>query len=57
MRHSQLARTRANMDLAVPDALVEGYEPLIEALTLPDPDDRHVLAGDPLQREFDRNVQ
>lgn len=27
------------------DALVAGYEPLIPALTLPDPDDRHVLAA------------
>jgi hypothetical protein len=30
---------------AVADCLVEGYEPLIEALKLPDPDDRHVLAA------------
>lgn len=28
-----------------PEALVEGYEPLIKALALPDPDDRHVLAA------------
>lgn len=28
-----------------PDALVTGYEPLIESLKLPDPDDRHVLAA------------
>jgi hypothetical protein len=27
------------------DALVAGYEGLIESLTLPDPDDRHVLAA------------
>lgn len=26
-------------------AMVTGYEPLIERLTLPDPDDRHVLAA------------
>lgn len=25
--------------------MVTGYEPLIEAITLPDPDDRHVLAA------------
>ncbi|WP_405179811.1 PIN domain-containing protein [Nocardia sp. NBC_01377] len=25
--------------------MVDGYEPLIEGLTLPDPDDRHVLAA------------
>ena len=30
---------------AVRDCLVTGYEPLIEALDLPDPDDRHVLAA------------
>lgn len=27
---------------AVRDCLVVGYEPLVESLTLPDPDDRHV---------------
>lgn len=40
-----LARTRQLMDQAVPDCLVQAYEPLIEGLTLPDPDDRHVLAA------------
>ncbi len=33
------------MDAAVPDCIVEGYEALTGALTLPDPDDRHVLAA------------
>lgn len=33
------------MERAVPDGLVTGYEKLIPALTLPDPDDRHVLAA------------
>ncbi|MFG1287911.1 PIN domain-containing protein [Xanthobacter versatilis] len=33
------------MQEAFPEALVTGYEPLIEALVLPDPDDRHVLAA------------
>jgi predicted nucleic acid-binding protein len=42
---AQLARTRALMDTAIPDALVTGYDALIEQLTLPDPDDRHVLAA------------
>jgi hypothetical protein len=28
-----------------PDAMVEGYEVIAGALTLPDPDDRHVLAA------------
>ncbi|WP_288408075.1 PIN domain-containing protein [uncultured Herbaspirillum sp.] len=40
----QLDRTSALMDRAIPDSLVEGYETLIPGLTLPDPDDRHVLA-------------
>ena len=33
------------MNRAVPDCLIQNYEPLIDALTLPDPDDRHVLAA------------
>ena len=33
------------MNAHVRDCLVTGYEDLIEALTLPDPDDRHVLAA------------
>ncbi len=41
----QLQRTKALMDEAVPDCLVTGYHPLIEGLTLPDPNDRHVLAA------------
>ena len=40
-----LQRTRALMDQAVEDCLVENYECLIDALSLPDPDDRHVLAA------------
>jgi predicted nucleic acid-binding protein len=42
---SQLDRTRQLMNRAVPDCLVTGYEPLIQTLELPDPDDRHVLAA------------
>jgi predicted nucleic acid-binding protein len=42
---AQLARTRALMQAHVRDCLVEGYETLIDTLTLPDPDDRHVLAA------------
>ena len=41
----QLSRTRQLMDSHVLDALVTGFEPLIDALDLPDPDDRHVLAA------------
>ena len=33
------------MDQATRDSVVTGYEMLIPALTLPDPDDRHVLAA------------
>jgi predicted nucleic acid-binding protein len=36
---------RERMNAAVRDCLVVGYEPLIEILDLPDPDDRHVLAA------------
>lgn len=45
LTREQLDRTSALMDRAIPDALVAGYEPLISGLTLPDPDDRHVLAA------------
>lgn len=41
----KLDRTRKLMNEAVRDCLVTGYEPLIDALELPDPDDRHVLAA------------
>ncbi|MEI2621662.1 MAG: PIN domain-containing protein [Candidatus Nanopelagicales bacterium] len=41
----RLARTRSLLNAAVRDCLVTGYEPLIEAVELPDPDDRHVLAA------------
>jgi hypothetical protein len=33
------------MDRALPDACVDGHHRLIQDLTLPDPDDRHVLAA------------
>lgn len=33
------------MGMAVRDWRVTGYEPLIDSLKLPDPDDRHVLAA------------
>ena len=42
---ASLARCRQLMDEHVPDCLVTGYETLISNLTLPDPDDRHVLAA------------
>ena len=42
---AQLERTRQLMNGAVRDCVVTGYEKHIEQLTLPDPDDRHVLAA------------
>lgn len=40
-------RIRSNMEAAIPDALVskKTYRHLIEAVTLPDPGDRHVVAA------------
>jgi hypothetical protein len=40
-----LERTRQLMNQAIPDVLVTGYESLVGGLSLPDPDDRHVLAA------------
>jgi predicted nucleic acid-binding protein len=45
LSREQLERTRDLMNANVRDCLVEGYQPLIQALELPDPDDRHVLAA------------
>jgi hypothetical protein len=42
---AQLARTRELMVRAVPDCMVEGFDDLIAGLSLPDLDDRHVLAA------------
>ena len=42
---AQLERTRRLMDQIDPKCLVRGYEVHIPTLTLPDEDDRHVLAA------------
>ena len=42
---AKLERTRQLMHKALPDALVSGYEHLIDSIKLPDSDDRHVLAA------------
>ena len=42
---NRIARTRALMDAHFNNATVTGYEPLIATLTLPDSNDRHVLAA------------
>jgi predicted nucleic acid-binding protein len=44
-KKAAIDRTISLMQDAFPEALIEGFEPLIEALNLPDPDDRHVLAA------------
>ncbi len=41
----KLARTRKLMTDAIADVSVEGYEPLVASIELPDADDRHVLAA------------
>ncbi len=45
LTRDKLERTRRLMDANIERALVLGYEPLIPTLTLPDPDDCHVLAA------------
>jgi hypothetical protein len=45
LKVEDLRRTRELMIRHVPDCMVTGYEPLIDGLTLPDPNDRHVLAA------------
>lgn len=45
LSREKLHRTRMLMDLHARDALVSGYEDLINGLELPDPSDRHVLAA------------
>lgn len=42
---SKLNRTKAFMNTTFAYANVTGYETLIDTLSLPDPDDRHVLAA------------
>lgn len=45
LSRQRLERTRDLMNDVVLDCLVEGFEDLIPVLTLPDADDRHVLAA------------
>lgn len=40
-----LEKTRTLMNSSVRDSLVEGFDHLIPAIELPDPDDRHVVAA------------
>jgi predicted nucleic acid-binding protein len=45
LSREQLTRTKQLMNQAIQDCLVTDYQPMIEGLKLPDPDDRHVLAA------------
>ena len=45
LTREQVSRTSELMDRAIPDGLVDGYAELVAGLSLPDPDDRHVLAA------------
>jgi predicted nucleic acid-binding protein len=45
LREEKLRRTRELMTRAVRDCLVVGYEPLEAVVSLPDPDDHHVLGA------------
>lgn len=41
----RLERTKKMAQSAIPDCLINGYQPLVKSLSLPDPGDRHVLAA------------
>ena len=45
LERTKLERTQRLMNQAVPKALVQGFEFLMDSLELPDVDDRHVLAA------------
>jgi predicted nucleic acid-binding protein len=45
LTREQLERTRDLMNAHARDALITNFEDIIPSLTLPDPDDRHVLAA------------
>jgi len=42
---ARIDKLRALMNSNVRDAVIENYSPLVPGLTLPDPNDRHVLAA------------
>lgn len=45
LTQEQVQRTATMMNKAVPDAMITGFEPLIDSIALPDVDDRHVVAA------------
>ena len=44
LKRENLEQTCRNMDLRFPNGCVRGHEAIVPMLTLPDPNDRHVLA-------------
>jgi hypothetical protein len=52
----ELDYRRQCMETAIPDGLVDGYEPLVSCLTLPDPNDRHVHQLNVLRRKSPKRV-
>ena len=45
IKRTALEATQRSMDMAFPGSNISNYESLIKNLSLPDPDDRHVLAA------------
>ncbi len=45
LNRKQLEAQRDLMIRAIPDSVLSGYDAIVPLLTLPDPDDRHVLAA------------
>lgn len=45
LKRGDLERTRELMDQNVRDCLITDYQPLIDTLTLPDANDRHIVAA------------
>jgi hypothetical protein len=45
LKPEQLRITADKMSRAVPDAMIQGYEPMISTVDLPDSEDRHVVAA------------
>jgi len=45
LSREQLEKTCGDMATAMPDCMVDGYDFIVSKLTLPDPEDRHVLAA------------
>jgi len=57
LTRDKLERTRQLMNQSAQDCLIQGYETLIDAVALPDEDDRHILAAAIYSRGDDRDVQ